>query len=46
MPENKNYYLLTGGPGSGKSTVLNTLEDMGYHTVQEVARTIMDKVLN
>ncbi len=41
MPENKNYYLLTGGPGSGKSTVLNTLEDMGYHTVQEVARTII-----
>ena len=25
---NANYYIFTGGPGSGKSTVLNILENM------------------
>lgn len=39
--KNANYYIFTGGPGSGKSTVLNILENMGYMTVQEVARDII-----
>lgn len=39
--ENVNYYIFTGGPGSGKSTVLNILENMGYVTVREVARNII-----
>ena len=38
---NANYYIFSGGPGSGKSTVLNILEDMGYITVKEVARDII-----
>lgn len=38
---NANYYIFTGGPGSGKSTVLNILENMGYMTVREVARDII-----
>lgn len=38
---NNSYYVLTGGPGSGKSTVLEILGDMGYNTVKEVARSII-----
>ncbi len=32
---NRNLYVLTGGPGGGKSTVLDILDGMGYHTVRE-----------
>lgn len=39
--ENKNFYLFTGGPGSGKSTVLEILRCRGYLTVREVARDII-----
>lgn len=39
--ENTNYYIFSGGPGGGKSTVLNILEEMGYLTVPEVARNII-----
>ena len=38
---NTNYYIFSGGPGSGKSTVLNLLENRGYMTVGEVARDII-----
>jgi predicted ATPase len=34
-------YILTGGPGAGKTTVLQLLEHAGYTCVQEVARTII-----
>ena len=39
--ENLNFYIFTGGPGSGKSTVLHILDDMGYITIPEVARDII-----
>lgn len=41
--DNRNFYIFTGGPGSGKSTVLEILRNMGYMTVQEVAREIIQK---
>lgn len=41
--ENRNFYIFTGSPGSGKSTVLNILNDMGYHTIKEVGRNIIQK---
>lgn len=41
--KNINFYIFSGGPGSGKSTVLNILNDMGYMTVREVARDIIQK---
>ena len=41
--ENLNFYILTGGPGSGKSTVLNLLSNMGYLTVEETGRNIIRK---
>lgn len=39
--EKRNFHLFTGGPGSGKSTVLDILKDMGYPTVAETARKII-----
>ncbi len=39
--ENRNFYILTGGPGSGKSTVLEILKNKGYLTVNEAAREII-----
>lgn len=36
-----NFFILTGGPGSGKTAVLDELAQRGYITVAEVARTII-----
>ena len=37
-----NYrFVVTGGPGGGKTTVLNALRDRGYQTVPEAARRII-----
>ncbi|MFZ9034828.1 MAG: AAA family ATPase [Francisellaceae bacterium] len=38
-----NYYILTGGPGSGKTSVLKQLRKSGFETVDEVARNIIFK---
>ncbi len=38
-----NFYILTGGPGSGKTTVLNILDKLGYMTIEEGAREIIQK---
>ena len=36
-----NFYIITGGPGVGKTTVLNELEKTGYSVVPENAREII-----
>lgn len=36
-----NYYILSGAPGSGKSTILKQLKDRGYTCVDEPAREII-----
>lgn len=41
--ENLNFYILTGGPGSGKSTVLDILSNTGFHVVEEAGRDIIQK---
>lgn len=38
-----NYFILTGGPGSGKTSVLNALSHRGFVTVPEVARAIIQR---
>lgn len=38
----RNWYVITGGPSSGKSTVIRQLKDMGYQTTIEVARHFID----
>lgn len=36
-----NFYIFTGGPGVGKTTLLNALTQQGYQCVPEVARMII-----
>jgi predicted ATPase len=36
-----NYYILSGAPGSGKSTILRQLRCKGYNCVDESAREII-----
>lgn len=39
--QNDNFYILTGGPGVGKTSVLNELEKSGYIVMTETARAII-----
>lgn len=32
--------LITGGPGSGKTTIIDELEKMGYHIMPEISRQV------
>lgn len=41
MKTKYNFYIITGGPGVGKTTLINILGDRGYKCVREVARTII-----
>ena len=36
-----NFYILTGGPGAGKTSLLEEFKRRGYLTVPEVARNII-----
>lgn len=36
-----NYYIITGGPGVGKTTLVKQLEGLSYKYVPEVAREII-----
>ncbi|PIR02392.1 MAG: hypothetical protein CO031_01435 [Candidatus Nealsonbacteria bacterium CG_4_9_14_0_2_um_filter_37_38] len=38
-----NWYVITGGPSSGKTTVLKELEKLGYIIYPEAARVFIDK---
>lgn len=40
-----NRYVLTGGPGAGKTTILNALEEHGYRFASESARRIIKERL-
>ena len=40
-----NWYVITGAPCSGKTTVINQLEQRGYAVVHEVARAYIDAEL-
>ncbi len=37
-----NWYVITGGPGSGKTTLVNLLKARGYQTTIEHARHYLD----
>ncbi|MCX6764091.1 MAG: ATP-binding protein [Candidatus Nealsonbacteria bacterium] len=39
---NTNWYVITGGPCSGKTTVIDYLSFLGHKTVPEVARSIIN----
>lgn len=38
-----NCFILTGGPGSGKSAVINSLRRKGYMTIEENGRKIIQQ---
>ena len=40
-----HWYVITGGPSTGKTTLLAELARRGYRTVQEAARTVIDDAL-
>jgi len=41
----KSWYVVTGAPCSGKTTLLSSLEKLGYKVVPEVARTYIDNFI-
>lgn len=41
-PSTTNWYVITGGPSSGKTTTVNLLRDRGYRTTIEHARHYID----
>lgn len=38
-----NFFIFTGGPGAGKTSVLNELARLGYRVVPEAARLIIQE---
>lgn len=45
MKAPNNWYVITGAPSSGKTTIVKLLEKKGYKVLYEVARTYIDKEL-
>ncbi len=41
--KNSNLYVITGGPGCGKTTVLRELKNRGFRYLPEVARQIIQE---
>lgn len=40
-----NWHVITGGPGTGKTVLINMLRERGYRTVPEAATEIIDEGL-
>lgn len=45
-PEQTNWYVITGAPCSGKTSVINRLAEKGFTVVHEVARAYIDSQLS
>ncbi|MBI2545153.1 MAG: ATP-binding protein [Candidatus Aenigmarchaeota archaeon] len=43
MKKVPNWYVITGGPNSGKTTIINYFTGLGYYTVPEYARMLIEK---
>ncbi|PQJ78750.1 AAA family ATPase [Polaribacter porphyrae] len=40
MKKNSQKIVLIGGPGTGKTTVLNALQNQGFHCYEEISREV------
>ncbi len=41
MADRPNFHVITGGPGSGKTTLIDTLASQDYHHMPEAGRAII-----
>jgi predicted ATPase len=41
MPEFRNFFVITGGPGAGKTSIVERLDRRGFATVAESGRAIL-----
>ncbi|MCA9363696.1 AAA family ATPase [Candidatus Kaiserbacteria bacterium] len=39
----RNWYVITGGPSAGKTTLIEALEEKGFHVEHESARIVIDE---
>jgi len=46
MNSKTRWYVITGGPCSGKTTVLSHFEKMGYRVIPEAARILIDEEIS
>ena len=40
---NTSKIVISGGPGGGKTTIINSLKDMGYYCYDEISRDLIKK---
>jgi predicted ATPase len=45
VAQDTNWYVITGAPSSGKTSVIRELEGLGYRVVHEVARAYTEEEL-
>lgn len=45
MSQFSSWFVITGAPGSGKTTLINELNNNGFATMPEVARLVIDERL-
>ncbi len=38
-----NWHVITGAPSAGKSTIIDELAKLGYHTIEEMGRKLIDQ---
>lgn len=41
MADRPNFHVITGGPGSGKTTLIDMLASQGFHHMPEAGRAII-----
>jgi len=45
MKASNRWYVITGGPSTGKTSLLAELNRLGHHTIPEAARTVIDQAI-